>query len=204
VRRALRTPEHYRGNTTTKLNQRTRIKMLSRKFRFESLLFALILLIWLMAHNVQAQQLDQLIWEAPTTDEAGEPLAGVPLTFNLYGRVAGDDFPLAPQQAYDSSPADLSAAPKGCYDLYLTAVRMDSTPPLESAPSNMITACFGYASGEEGPDGFVGACDGDEPDDPVIIESPDEPDDLDEFQRLPTSSPIIELINRWRNSGRNN
>jgi hypothetical protein len=124
-----------------------------------------------------------LRWTEPTTDEAGVNLPAGILKYRLYGRVNDSGRAFGGHQAeYYGVEADLAAAPRGCYDLYLTAVRTDTNQ--ESAPSNEIVACFGLVCGEEGADGTVGACEGDAPPD---IEAPAP---TPEMQLLAPSAPL--------------
>jgi hypothetical protein len=106
-----------------------------------------------------------LTWTAPTTDEAGvEFPSGLILKYWLYGRVSDSNKRYGKHQAeYFGTEADLAKAPRGCYDLYLTAIRTDTGQ--ESAPSNEVVACFGLECGEVGLDGRTGACEGDAPPD---------------------------------------
>jgi hypothetical protein len=124
-----------------------------------------------------------LTWTAPTTDEAGVDLPTGILKYRVYGRVAGNNGRFQRHtQEYYGLEADLSWAPKGCYDIYLTAVRTDSDQ--ESAHSNEIVACFGLVCGEEGVDGTVGACEGDAP------PEDEAPGPTPETQLLAPSAPL--------------
>ena len=98
-------------------------------------------------------------WTPPTEDEAGILLPpGTPLVYRLYGRRAGEDVALIFQAQTAKSPFDISEAPAGCYELYVTAVIPAESGDLESQPSEMVTACINLACGEVGIDGSEGYC----------------------------------------------
>jgi hypothetical protein len=123
-----------------------------------------------------------LRWIEPTTDEAGVNLPAGILKYRLYAREAGSGQFLRHTEEYFGTEADLSWAPKGCYDIHLKAVRTDSGQ--ESAASNEIVACFGLACGEQGLDGTVGDCEGDLP--PEV----EAPVPTPETQLLAPSAPL--------------
>jgi hypothetical protein len=123
-----------------------------------------------------------LTWTEPTTDEAGVNLPAGILKYRLYARAAGQGRFRRHTEEYYGLEADLSWAPKGCYDIYLTAVRTDSDQ--ESAPSNEVVACFGLVCGEQGLDGRTGTCEGDsQPDVETPAPTP-------ETQLLAPSAPL--------------
>lgn len=101
---------------------------------------------------------DMLTWITQPEDVNGGVIDEANLYYRLYVRDSGtaDEFKMI--STMDESPLDLRKAKPGCYDLYLTAVRDDTRPQIESDPSETISHCFNLPCGEAGTNGSVGAC----------------------------------------------
>jgi hypothetical protein len=153
------------------------------KFNHFRLWLVISLLALMFAASAEAQTM--LTWIAPTTDEAGIDIPpDVNLNYRLYSRVDKNGRKFEFQSEHDESPLDISDALSGCYETYVTAIRMDTNPPLESAPSNTAKICVNLDCGVIGTDGSVGACEGDS-DIPVPTEGQDP-----ELQLLAPSAPV--------------
>ena len=90
-----------------------------------------------------------LAWDAPTTDDQGNPLApDVVLTYEVYMRNQGSAEPRVLFGATDGELyIDLAGAPGGCIDYAAVAIRTDTTPELISALSEPVVACdFNYTA----------------------------------------------------------
>lgn len=117
-----------------------------------------IIAVMFVSHHAAAKVL--LTWTAPTHDVIGDPIdPTATLEYKLYARVDSPSSNFFPYLTAQNSPMDLSNARAGCYELYLTAIRTDVTPVLESDPSESIVACINLACGETGTDGSIGYCD---------------------------------------------
>ena len=83
-----------------------------------------------------------LVWDAPTQFEDGKPIeASLILDYNIYLRQDGSALPAILFGTTRDTTFDLVGAPEGCNQLYTTALRGDTAPPMESQPSNSIVVC---------------------------------------------------------------
>ena len=100
----------------------------------------------------------QIIFLSPTHDVSGAELGpNVTLSFNLYVKKDGQTG-FKNIATVNESPIDISQAMPGCYDFYLTATRHDTSPPIESDPSETVLTCVNLDCGAVGVDGTVGQC----------------------------------------------
>lgn len=91
--------------------------------------------------NLYAQT---LTWSEVTHDTDDLPIPSGSIYYKLYYNTGQPPF-IYTSDVSDIS-VDLSQAPEGCYNLRVTAVRTDTTPPLESAPSQEVFGCVGSGS----------------------------------------------------------
>ena len=82
-----------------------------------------------------------LTWSPVTTDTGGNSINPSAIYYKLYYNLGSPPFLYASD--HDAAYIDLQYAPEGCYNLRVTAVRTDSSPELESSPSDAVYACVG-------------------------------------------------------------
>jgi hypothetical protein len=82
---------------------------------------------------------DELTWELPTEDINGNYIDSRYLTTSLYWRHPNDEWVNA--GVIPGTSLSLLGADAGCYHIRLTATRTDTTPHMESLPSNEVYYC---------------------------------------------------------------
>ena len=99
-------------------------------------LAAIVVLLVLLSQPCKAQIWS---WAAPTTDINDNPIARSNLYFKIYWGYDNSEWYFSTD--YTDTTVDLSGVPAGCYYLYVSAVRTDTNPELESEPSESIHYC---------------------------------------------------------------
>lgn len=83
-----------------------------------------------------------LSWSAVDTDVKNQPILSTDVYYKLYYSYDNTE-PYSFASDHGDNFVDITGAPPACYYLRVTAVRTDSEPELESAPSNSVFACIG-------------------------------------------------------------
>lgn len=90
-------------------------------------------------------------WSAPTEDINGNALSRDNLYFKLYWGYDNSEWYFSTD--YNETSVDLSGVAAGCYYLYVSAVRTDTDPELESEPSESVHFCSAVELGQPNPPG---------------------------------------------------
>lgn len=88
-------------------------------------------------------------WVAPTTDLNDNPIARENMYFKLYWGYDNSEWYFSTD--YNDTSVDLSGVPAGCFYLYVSAVRIDTDPHLESEPSESVHFCSSVELAEPNP-----------------------------------------------------
>ena len=101
-------------------------------------------------HDTYAARL-LISWTAATTDTSGETIPQSSLFYKIYADMNGEGFRQV--WATPNTSFEWNNVRNACYDVYVTAVRNDTDPELESGPSNTASTCISAdPTGPEAPE----------------------------------------------------
>ena len=150
----------------------------------------LIILVWLILSFLlisAAHAGPVLSWSAPKSDIAGNPLSPDDLAYRVYLRDSSSGAELQPI-VVERLFLDLVHQSPGCYDIFVTAHRLDN-PTSESSNSDYVSACINDTTSQDtttiDPQPPTGVALSDDPGaDDIIDDSDTSTQPSDDFRRL--------------------
>ena len=99
-----------------------------------------VVALLIAAQNVTASPILQ--WDATIVDVAGNPVdPAMPIEYVVYIRGKGDTEPPIVYGTTPDTNYDLAGMPAGCNELFASARRLDTNPPLDSGLTEGLTVC---------------------------------------------------------------